>query len=608
MIHPSLESWQIACKMMQAERSRFRSYLQWYPFDRMSDVDWEIVASERFFDKYISDGAFVLVEQMRFVTKGYIQKQGATLRESYLVSPIMYLYLLAFGVEYESIYVEKRREGACLYAGDIHQRQGHYRKSYKVFRDAVKHCAEKYDYCLKTDISNFFGSINTETLIAEMQEYSDSSFSASDALFIRSVLLYCGKGKFPTIQNHPTLSFLSTKVYLSKIDQRLAAKLHSFSFVDSFCLVRYVDDLYIFFKPENDADMIKVKHGIVNLYADLLRDRNLTLKQEKLSLMSSDEVMASTAQVSVVDFSGNSADEDFAFRHEQLEQLFLDIARAIEGPEYTIEEFNAAVARNFTFRETTVTPITAFRQCLYKHPSLFKEQSVIDALLSALSKGNVVLAYNTNDMVQSLLKTRNEGLIKQMLNNLFVSSRSGSWCSLDSLAAVTYLQQRGMMHAQLIELLEEHDAGLALYCKEICKRKASEPRCSEEEEFLINLLKNDHPSKIEYISYLHNKEAMNLFEMASYYRSFFDRVSTYFDKKKGKKANSWVFGLNELKSIYRGVADADAILDKAERIRRQNPLIHAGGEITTRPTYAAELEEVVTDLQSILSALISSRA
>lgn len=108
-MHPTFESWLDACEMMRKESARFRSYIQWYPFAKLSKASWELLESESYFNRYIKDGACILSEHMRFRTRGYIQKQSATMRDSHLVAPVMYLYLLAVGVGYERIYVVKNR-------------------------------------------------------------------------------------------------------------------------------------------------------------------------------------------------------------------------------------------------------------------------------------------------------------------------------------------------------------------------------------------------------------------------------------------------------------------------------------------------------------------
>ena len=113
MMHPSYEAWKDACDTMMKQKRRLTSYFQWYPFSVLSETDREILSSETFFSTYIQDGAFLICYSMRFTTKGFIQKQGAAFRDSVLVSPILFLYLLAFGIEYQRVFVDPRSEMAC---------------------------------------------------------------------------------------------------------------------------------------------------------------------------------------------------------------------------------------------------------------------------------------------------------------------------------------------------------------------------------------------------------------------------------------------------------------------------------------------------------------
>ena len=71
-MHPTFESWLEACKMMRRESARFRSYIQWYPFARLSKASWDLLESQNYFDCYIKDGAFILSKHMRFRTRGCI--------------------------------------------------------------------------------------------------------------------------------------------------------------------------------------------------------------------------------------------------------------------------------------------------------------------------------------------------------------------------------------------------------------------------------------------------------------------------------------------------------------------------------------------------------
>ncbi|MDO4183364.1 MAG: Abia family HEPN domain-containing protein, partial [Coriobacteriia bacterium] len=391
----------------------------------------------------------------------------------------------------------------------------------------------------------------------------------------------------------------ATKVYLADIDEQLTQKLEAMDGVASFRAIRYVDDLYVFFDIDEATDLLKAKYQIENMYADLLRDSGLTLKQEKSKLMRARQAAASVVQVSCIDFSGSSADEALNHKPESLIGLFDDLSKAINQHRYSYTDFLNAMDVNFSCEESTLPASSVFRNCLYHSSELFRDKRVVAAIDRALCKGNIALSYNTNDMVHCVLNTRDERLVRRLLNNFFLSSRSGSWCSLDALAASSYLLRRGMQHVDLLGLIEKHDSGLAKYCKDVCWADASKPSLTGLERFLTNLLRGDQTSKLEYAFYLGSKASGNVFEQASYYRSFFDRVSTYFRKKKGGRG-SWIYKEGDLKKIYNFLDGAEDAIKRAESIRRKNPLVHAGAEMVASPTYEEELLEVIKSLNDLL--------
>ena len=605
-MHPSFESWVLACNMMLEEESRFRSYIQWYPFSQLNSESWQLLKSEGFYRRYIEDGAFILSEQMRFTTKGYVQKQGVTMRDTHLVSPVLYLYLLAVGIEYEQIYTEGRPEMVCLYAGDIGRRQAHYRKSYKVFRDSVTYCSERFGYCLKTDIVNFYGAINVDALMSSMQDYSSGCLSVSDCLFLRSLLLYCGKGRFPTIQNHTTLSFLATKVYLSRVDSVFHERLNAMPDVSSYELVRYADDLYIFFNPASGSSLLNVQHAIANTYSDLLRSEGLALNQEKLKFMAASEARESMTTVSCVDFSGDAIDLKTSFDSDQIVSVLSAIAEDIGNGVYSHGLFLDAVSKGFTGGELTIEPMAAFRQCLFHQPELFRNPEVIKSLSTVLSLGNVALSFNTAAMVQCVLNTRDELLIKSLLNNLFESERRGTWGSLDALTALTYLQQRGMAHRDLIGCLRRLEPGLAQFCIHYCKRDFSLAAKPEVEEKTIEILRNDEKSKMLYAFSLSQNAVGDILGATAYYRAFFDRFTSLTRSRINGKREKWLYAEKELVEVYERIDNAKETIRHAEKMRQSNPLIHASSEVISSPSFKEDLKAVMQSLRSLMNDYLES--
>lgn len=602
----SFDSWQTACNMTKQEGRRLQSYLQWYPFSCLSNSSWEEVTSESYFKKYIEDGSFFLCDSMRYITKGYIQKQGSSLRDSYLVSPVLFLYLLAYGIEYEKIFSQPRPSGLSLYAGNLEKKQMNYQKSWQAYCDALKFNSAEYRYCLRTDISNFFGTINVDSLISKMQHYSNGEYSANDGIFLKALLLYCGHGKYPTIQNHPAISFFATDIYLAEVDKKLQGRLANMFSVSSFELVRYVDDMCLFFDITDGADLLSVKQAITNCYADILREESLVLNQGKLELQDASDVLKSMASVSCVDFSGAIIDGELSIPEGAIPRFFNMLTSALQQTSYSHKSLAEIIDVCFAIEDPPTPPMTVFRHCLYKQQRLFQSAEAINSMRAALRSGTVMFSYNTTDLVQCILNSRDDYLIKQLLNGLFQSSRNGTWSSLDSLTAVTYLVQRGMWHPDLRRHLQLAAPGLSRFCENYCRADFIKIEPTNSESKVIALLSGDESSKMQYAQYLRHQQTRNLFESASYCRAFFDRFSSYvFSRVQGKK-HTWLYKENDLKNIYKSVDGSGAKIRRMEELRQNNPLIHASSKVLDSPTFEADLAYVVDSINEIISEYLES--
>lgn len=607
MMHPSYKAWKDACNAMMYQERRLECYFQWYPFSILSKTDWEVLSSEAFFSTYIQDGAFLICRSMRFTTKGFVQKQGIAFRDSVLVSPVLFLYLLAFGIEYQGVFVDSRPEMVCEYAGNIAKKQVHYWRSYQRYRAHMRIAKGSYSYYLKTDIANFFGSINVDKLISKMQDCSNGGFSATDGLFLRALLLYCGEGKYPTIQNHPTLSFLATKVFLSDADAGLSRNMQKNASLDSFKLVRYVDDLFIFFDVKDGASPFQAKEELLNKYADILRLSGLTLNQGKVEFGQTSALSLAEATESCVDFSGLQTEETIDNVAGRTARLFEEIARRASGRDYLQQDFNEAVESAFAREEGAASPIQTFRSCLYREQDDFRERIVIDSIRRALDSSKAVLSYNTAELTKCILNTNDGPLIKKMLNILFRSHRDGSWSSIDALVAINYLIGRGMVHEDLLKTLREEEPGLDAYIRMFCtgERFVASP-ASEVEAKLIFVISGDVPSKIQFANQLYHKVTHNYFERVSYVRAFFDRFSTFYKRKvlhSHKKKKSFLYQVNDLIPIYSSIDGSKKALHEAEMLRQRNPLIHAGSELIN-DSYKKDIREVIESLVELISALL----
>jgi len=69
---------------------RGKSYLQRFPFSKLSDFDKDEICGEDFFEKYIATGGFVLFPEIMLCSENYIQKGDGSSRNSALISPLHY--------------------------------------------------------------------------------------------------------------------------------------------------------------------------------------------------------------------------------------------------------------------------------------------------------------------------------------------------------------------------------------------------------------------------------------------------------------------------------------------------------------------------------------
>lgn len=606
-MHPSYKAWKDACSIMERQGRRLKCYFQWYPFSILTESSWGVLSSEAFYSTYIQDGAFLICSSMRFTTRGFVQKQGVAFRDSVLVSPVLFLYLLAFGIEYQSAFIDPRMGMACEYAGDLANEQAQYNFSYQRYCTNKRVAKGSYSYFIKTDIASFFGSINVDRLISKMQDYSNGSFSATDGLFLRALLLFCGEGRFPTIQNHPALSFLATKVYLSDIDYELSESLQENASLDSFNLVRYVDDLFIFYNVKTGKSPFQVKEEILNKYSDILRLNGLTLNQGKVEFGLTSTLSLAEATESCVDYYDVQTGETLGDAAKRIEALFDEIGKRANNRDYRQRDCDEAIALSFTVEKEAATPISRFRNCIYYESDSFHEQFVVSSIQNAMDNGKVILSYNTAELTKCILNTNDGPLIRRMLGMLFCARRDGTWSSIDALIAINYLMGRNMAHTDLMNTLRETEPGLYAYIRSYCRSERFVTRpASDVESKLLLVISGDISSKIQFVNQLYHGATHNYFERVSYTRAFFDRFSSLYKSKTshGKKVK-FLHRERDLKQIYSPIDGSEKMIHEAEMLRQRNPLIHASSELISN-SYKKDISYVIESLKYLVTELLQN--
>ena len=284
LFHISKKVWKDTCNMyFKISSGSLRNYLQFYPFSKMTWNDKQYLMNDKFYSKYIKNGAIVQFTDVMRITDNYLLKKDGSFRDATLLSPILFLVLQAIGKEISLKYQNTRStQIATYYSGNYSSMNAKYSKEYSYFYRECKRCATKYDYFIKTDISSFFVNINVDKLIEKIKVNCNDSVQLNQLKIYKEFLQYCGKGRFPLVENSIASSYLATVVYLNDSDNRLVDYLTNNLNIADFKIVRYVDDLYIF---SNEFD-IRSFHKIRNKYSSYLKKEDLAINSEKTKFLS----------------------------------------------------------------------------------------------------------------------------------------------------------------------------------------------------------------------------------------------------------------------------------------------------------------------------------
>ena len=115
--------------------------------------------------------------------------------------------------------------------------------------------------------------------------------------------------------------------------------------------------------------------------------------------------------------------------------------------------------------------------------------------------------------------------------------------------------------------------------------------------------------------YLAENRKHNYLTAYAYYKNFFDRMSADMSFKAGarggkdKKPNyGRYYQEKDLKTLYDGFTDADAIISTAHDLRNSNPLDHASAELINRETTRDDLRNCIEDLDGLIDQFATANA
>lgn len=596
-----------------------RAYLQWFPFTKLSPDDVKTISGEDFYNKYIKTASFMLFNPAMHQSENYLQKSDGSFRDSSLIAPTLFLLLQSIGLEIYNHYLPIRsHEISVYYAGNYGYLRPKYKQDYDDFFKEINASIDDYQYFIKTDITNFFSNISVDKLIEQIDKVCNSNaivFSQTQLHLFKELLIYCGNGRFPLIENSIATSYLATVVYLDAIDKKLyeyiSVHVSAFSY---FRMIRYVDDMYILISSDKPIGCLHEAYNeIRNEYSSILKDFGLALNANKCCLRESKEINQELKK-SLYDeyFNGQKHDIEEMFSGA-LYRFLYDLSTELLMDSIDIEKYNELIDKHFSSDDIEFTPGEVFNFFVYEDEHELLSESVVNEIVGLVEQSISFISLDPKRLTVMIMKTKSDSAIKGFLNQLFKRNRLNKWNSYDTTIAITYLIQRRFCHKDLVNILYQRNPNLYEYYS--CHCKSTTIRCFDQPNInqLCEVIANDSKAHYLYFMYLCEMKRANLMAAFAYYKNFFDRVTADMDFEYGNDSQlrspnyKAFYKERTLINFYSDIDNSETVIKAAHKLRNANPLSHASSELLDRNSTFKDLRKSIEDLSKLIYGYIKSQ-
>lgn len=594
-----------------------KACLQWFPFTKLSSADKDTISGEDFYNSYIKTASFMLFPEVMHQSENYLQKGDGSFRDSSLVAPILFLFLQSIGLEIYNHYSPIRPSDISVYyAGNYEYLRPKYKQDYDDFFKELNASIDEYQYFIKTDITNFFANISTDKLIAQIDKVCNANavlFSQTQLHLFKELLIYCGNGRFPLIENSIASSFLATVVYLDAVDNALHEYISkNVTVFTYFRIVRYVDDMYILISSDKPIGYLHEAYNeIRNEYSSILKNYGLALNAKKCCLKESKEINS--------ELKKSLYDEYFNGQKHNIEELFSgalynflnDLSIELLLDSIDIERYNELVNKHFSSDDIEFTPGEVFNYFVYEKEDELKSKPVIKKIVELVEQSISFISLDPKRLTVMIMKTQNDKAIKSFLNQLLKKDRSDKWNSYDTTIAISYLIQSKFQHIDLLDILSNRHPNLYSYYFHHCK--SSTIHCFDpwRVKKLTQIIAQDSKAHYLYFMYLCEMKRENYMAAFAYYKNYFDRVTADLDFTSGndqslKKPNyNMFYKEGTLTRFYSDVDDSKTVIEKAHKLRNANPLSHASSGLLDSDDTSEDLCKSLKALSNLIYGYIA---
>ena len=613
MLGITYDTWKNTCQMyFDLGKGTKTSYLQWFPFTKISSADQDTIASEEFYNRYIKSGAFVLFPSAMHRSENFIQKGDGSFRDSSLLSPVLYLVLQAMGKEVSMAYSPQRgSQIEVFYAGNYDEMRPKYKQDYDDFFKAINAHIGESQFFIKTDLSSFFSNINVDLLVSRIDSICNKDavcFSQTQLSILKELLLYCGGGRFPLVENSIASSFLATVVYLDEIDSRLASFIDAhISEFDSYKIIRYVDDMYILISSDHtEAEIHDAYNRIRNEYSSILKEYGLALNAKKCCIKPSFEINS--------ELKKSLYDEFFHGEKHKIESLFSgslasflqEISSVITKECLDIETYNALIEKHFGDDTIEFTATEVYNYFVYEDEVEVKSKEVISAIVKLINQDVSFISFDPKRISVLILKTQSTSAIKALLNQLFRRNRAVLWNSYDTITAISYLIQSEFRHIDLIDVLCQNNQPLKEYYQYFCSSSFANRFNNRRINSYCDIIGADWKANFLYFMFLVEQSKHNNLAKFAFYKNFFDRFTadlaftTKYEANAKRPNYNRFYKEGEHKRFYSSIPNADSVIETAHKLRNANPLSHASAGLIDKDSTSSDLDDSIENMGKLI--------
>lgn len=486
-----------------------------------------------------------------------------------------------------------------------------YKQDYDEFYKMINAHIPDSQYFIKTDVTNFFPNINLDILINQIDKRSnieDTYFTPTQLKMIKELLLYCGGGKFPTIENSTASSYLATIVYMDEIDNRIYQFIKDkIDCISDFKIIRYVDDMYILISSSHDIVRLHDAYNqIRNEYSSILKEYGLSLNTKKCCLKPAIEINDELKK-SLYDEYFNGIQHDIEDLFEGKFQEFLDsLLLALKTDYIDVEHYNSLINQYFSSDDIEFTPTEVYNHFIYECEGVIQDSKVISTICELINVDVSFISLDPKRLSIMIMKTKSTTAIKALLNQLFKRNRKGLWNSYDTSIAISYLIQSEFRHIDLLAALNENSSNLKNYYYYCCKNSFLSTLRNKKINDYLRIIDNDWKVYFLYFMYWVERKRHNTLAEYAFYKNYFDRFTAdlafYYNYEPScKKPNYKGFYKEQaFKTFYKKIDNSEEIIKRAHELRNANPMSHSSAGLIDKSTTTKEIKSCIEDLNSLI--------